>query len=78
MLNCEGLVDEKKRKDIFNWFWKKKFDIYCLWGIFKIVKENKYGGNFNGVMRCFLVVWIVKVVGLLFYLIIYLNMCCIM
>ena len=29
-LNCKGLADEKKRKDVFNWLRQKKLDIYCL------------------------------------------------
>ena len=29
-LNCKGLSDEKKRRDVFNWLRQKKLDIYCL------------------------------------------------
>ena len=29
-MNCKGLADEKKRKDVFNWLRQKKLDIYCL------------------------------------------------
>ena len=29
-LNCKGLADEKKRKDVFNWLRQTKLDIYCL------------------------------------------------
>ena len=43
--------------------------------ISKLAKENKQGGNPNGAMRHSLAAWIAKVVGLLFYLTIHLNMC---
>ena len=46
--------------------------------ISKIAKENKQGGNPNGAMRRFLVVYIAKVAELLFYLTIHLNVCCTM
>ena len=29
-LNCKGLADEEKKKDVFNWLRQKKLDIYCL------------------------------------------------
>ena len=76
-LNCKGLAHEKKRKDVFNWLRQKKNLTYVVYRrrIFKIAKENKQGGNPNGTMRLSLAAWTAKVVGLLFYLTIHLNMC---
>ena len=82
-LNCKGLADEKKRKDVFNWLRqkkkKKKNLTYIVYRrrISKIARENKQGGNPNGAMRLSLAAWIAKVVGLLFYLTIHLNNLCV-
>ena len=43
--------------------------------ISNLAKENKQGGNPNRAMKPSLAAWIAKVVGLLFYLTIHLNMC---
>ena len=78
MLNCKGLADEKKRKEKTSsiGFGKKNLT-YIVYRrrIFKIAKENKQGGNPNGAMRLSLAASTAKVVGLLFYLTIHLNMC---
>ena len=70
-LNCKGLADENKIKDVFNWLRQKKKNLtYIVYRrrISKIAKEKKQGGNPKGAMRPSLAARMAKVVGLLFYL----------
>ena len=77
-LNCKGLTDEKKRKDVFNQLRQKRKKnltyIVCRRNTFKTVKENKQSRNPNGALNFFfLAAWIAKVVGSLFHLTVHSN-----
>ena len=67
---------KRKEKTSSIGFSKKKNLTYIVYRrrISKLAKEKK-GGNPNRAMRPSLPAWIAKVVGLLFYLTIHLNMC---
>ena len=41
-LNCQGLGDKNKRKDVLNFLKQKKYSIYCIQDTHFTEKEEKY------------------------------------